>query len=87
MGHIILFLIKQVDECLFFWCQVIECKKGEDLSRGICNGLCNALRRFKEKKGQLPSRIVFYRDGIDEFSSSVCTLEADKIKVEFLTLF
>ncbi|CAB3384434.1 Hypothetical predicted protein [Cloeon dipterum] len=62
--------------------QPIEIIKGHDLSSKICSALQKTLEAYEKKNGTLPTKVVFYRDGEDEFQD-VCI--AEKLKVNFLS--
>ncbi|XP_059470677.1 piwi-like protein Siwi [Neocloeon triangulifer] len=70
-----------------YYSQAIECRKGQDVSGAIGEVFCKAVRKFQEKRqGCLPSHIIFYRDGVDEYSSR-CDGEVEKLKLKLGSLY
>lgn len=57
---------------------------GQEASNTLQTGMVRALEAFKKNNGTMPSRVVFYRDGVGEGQvQGICVPEIEQIKAAF----
>lgn len=66
-----------------FYSTVFDHKNGEELCSKMVSGVNNALRAYRDEHNDLPTRIIFYRDGVgDGQIEHVHQVEVTKIKAK-----
>lgn len=56
---------------------------GQEIIEELDDMVCHRLVQFAMKRGKLPKRIIFYRDGVGEDQFSACKKEMEKIESGF----